>query len=349
MRVRKRLRVIRSRPLPVGQPWSPPGSRQPAAERELVDFEGWSALVGEAGVGGNPRQAAEVTARSVLLSRVAYLSGLNIRDILDASDPKEGFRRWRTMAEGARAKPHLLRLRSGLQPYPWPLSGVETEPVASLIDGMARVRDAAGAGPGPVRGHIARRLAAEARRLERKLKHLGRQLEKSANAGALREEGGLILSSLHVIEAGATRVTLTGFDGEERTLNARPPSPPTGTCQRPLPQGRSHGARGGRTARADPIGAGSAGPHHRTAGTPRPRRSHRQGRRATTPATPRTRPEVLPGPEAGPPPFPTVSTPARAACRYGSAGAHGTTTNSPSTTPARPTSGCTPATRRVPT
>ena len=222
MRVRKRLRVIRSRPLPVGQPWSPPGSRQPAAERELVDFEGWSALVGEAGVWGNPQQAAEVTARSVLLSRVAYLSGLNIGDILDASDPKEGFRRWRTMAEGARARPHLLRLRSGMQPYPWPLSGVETEPVASLIDGMARVRDAAGAGPDPVRGHIARRLAAEARRLERKLKHLSRQLEKSANAGALREEGGLILSSLHVIEAGATRVTLTGFDGEERTLTLDP-------------------------------------------------------------------------------------------------------------------------------
>lgn len=208
LRVRKRLRAFRTRPLPVGQPWTAPGDERPGPKRERVELDRWRALAG----------AADHDARGVLLRAVAYLSGLNIGHVLNQGNRKESYRRWRTMAEGTEDRPHLLRLASGPQPYPWPLDGVEAEPLTSLLDGMRALRDAGPADPEAERGQVARRLAAEARRLSRKIANLRRQLEKAGKAHRLREDAALILSSLHRIEHGAGQVILTDFDGAERTL-----------------------------------------------------------------------------------------------------------------------------------
>ncbi len=213
MRVRKRLRAVRSRPHPIGQPWTGPGAAVEADARQQVDSAGWRALV----EGVEPQQA-----RSALLSRVEYVSGLNVAYLLDAPDPDEGFRRWRRLAEGWEAAPWLLRRPSGLQPYPWPLPGTDGEPVASLLDAMQRVPAASGPGPAEPHGGIARRLAGHSRRLRRKAKHLRAQLEKTTRAAKLREDGALILSSLHLIEPGAPRVSLTGFDGTQHTFEFDP-------------------------------------------------------------------------------------------------------------------------------
>ncbi|MYI07056.1 MAG: hypothetical protein F4059_07035, partial [Gemmatimonadetes bacterium] len=207
-RVRKRLRAFRTRPLPVGQPWKAPGDEGSGRKRELVDPGRWRELVG----------AADPEARSALLRAVAYLSGLNIGHVLNRGSPEESFRRWRTMAEGTEVRPHLLHPPSGPQPYPWPLEGVEGEPLASLLEGMRVLREADPADPEAERGQVARRLAAEARRLLRKIANLRRQLEKAGQAQQLREEAALVLSSLHLIERGAGQVTLADFDGVERTL-----------------------------------------------------------------------------------------------------------------------------------
>ena len=236
LRVRKRLRIVRSRPLPVGQPWAAPGDGRAGGTREIVNLERWKELVGDA--------AADV--RAVLLPRVAYLSGLNVGHVLGASGPGEppgpggapgseaaadpdvppdseaSFRRWRGMVEMTGVHPHLLRLASGLQPYPWPLDGADAEPVGSLLEGMQRVREASGADSTAVGSQVAKRMTAEARRLTRKLKHLRRQMEKTEQAGELRENGALILSSLHLIEPGAAEVTLAGFDSVTRTLQLDP-------------------------------------------------------------------------------------------------------------------------------
>lgn len=228
LRVRKRLRHVRSRPLVVGQPWTAPGDGGAGGRREMVDLEGWRELVADSGP----------VARGVLLSRVAYVSGLNVAHILGPPGPdaprdsdttanvEASFRRWRTMAEMTGVHPHLLRLPSGLQPYPWPLAGVEAEPVDSLLEGMQRVREAVAPDSAAAGGHVASRLAAEARRLTRKLKNLRRQMKKTERVGVLRDEGALILASLHLIEPGAAQVTLTGFDGVERTLRLDPPRRP---------------------------------------------------------------------------------------------------------------------------
>ena len=220
LRVRKRLRVVKGRALRIGQPWAAPGEGPSARVRGEPDVAGWEGLI---------EGLDEAGARAALLAQVAYTSGLNVRVLLDASTPGDGFRRWRRMVEGAEVAPHLLRLGFGPQPYPWPLPGSGAEPVASLLEGMARVgEDAADhRGTGTTgSGEAARYLASRSRRLKRKLKSLQVQLEKTAAASRLREEAALILSSLHLIEPGGTRVTLRGFDGCEHIIDIDPQCKP---------------------------------------------------------------------------------------------------------------------------
>ena len=275
LRVRKRLRFVRSRPLPVGQPWTAPGDGRAGGKRESVDLEGWEKLLSDSGAG----------LRAVLLRRVAGLSAVNVGHVLGASRPEgapepsaapesgaapesddavrtravpdsgsppdsgattdaeASFRRWRRMVDMAGVEPHLLRLPSGLQPYPWPLGTVDEEPVDSLLEGMRRVREAAVPGSTVAGDRLASRLASEVRRLTRKLKHLRRQLETTGRADLLREEGALILSSLHLIDTRAAEVTLIGFDGVERTLQLDP-------GRRPQEHAESLFRRASRLARA---------------------------------------------------------------------------------------------------
>ncbi len=212
LRVRKRLRIVRSRPHPIGQPWDPPGGEGDAG-RERVDFAAWLGLT---------RGGDRAATRSALLQRVQCVSGLNVRFLLDAPDPEAGFRRWQALAAMADAAPHLLRLPSGLQPYPWPLPGADAEPVGSLLDAMEAVRGAARAQSTGGPGGVGRVLATQSRRLGRKLTHLRRELAKTERAARLREDGAVILSSLHLIEAGAARVALADFQGKRREIALDP-------------------------------------------------------------------------------------------------------------------------------
>ena len=213
LRVRKRLRSVKGRPLRIGQPWVPPGEGAPEGARREVDGVGWRELVEGLGEGD---------ARAALLANVAYTSGLNVRALLDAPGREEGFRLWRRMASGAEVSPHLLHRGSSVQPYPWRLDDGRAEAVDSLLEAMARVRAVGDDGGRPAAGQTARLLAAESRRLKRMLKRLRAQLEKTAAAGQLREEGALILSSLHLIEPGATEANLVGFDGNRHRIRLDP-------------------------------------------------------------------------------------------------------------------------------
>ena len=103
-----------------------------------------------------------------------------------------------------------------------PLPGTRAEPVGSLLDAMEAVRADAAPDATARHGLVARHLADRRRRLRRKLGHLRRQLEGTAAAAELRAEGSLVLSSLHLIERGAARVSLTDFDGTERTIAIDP-------------------------------------------------------------------------------------------------------------------------------
>ena len=213
LRVRKRLRSVKGRSPRIGQPWVPPGGGEPDGARREVDVEGWRGLVEGLGEG---------EARAALLANVAYTSGLNVGALLDAPSREEGFRLWRRMASGAEVCPHLLRRGAAVQPYPWRLGGGRAEAVDSLLEAMAGVGAAGDDAGRPATGHAARLLAREARRLKRMLKRLRAQLEKTAAAGRLRDEGALVLSSLHLIEPGATEVILPGFDGNRHRIRLDP-------------------------------------------------------------------------------------------------------------------------------
>ena len=217
LRVRKRLRVVKGRALPVGQPWVAPGAGAGAGARLEVDGPGWAGLI---------KGLGDADARATLLSRVAYVSGLNVKHLLGAPTPEEGFRRWKQMADMTAAAPHLLRVPSGPQPYPWPLQGTNAVPVGSLLAGMDAVLADADPGGTTGQGHVTRFLASESRSLKRKLKRLRIQLEKTAEADRLREHGALILSSLHLIQAGARQVTLPGFDGAAHIIALDPQRKP---------------------------------------------------------------------------------------------------------------------------
>ena len=233
LRVRKRLRKVKGRPLRIGQPWAAPGAGAPDRARGEVDEAGWRRLL--EGLGGGD-------ARAALLAKVAHTSGLNVGALLDAPSREEGFRLWRRMASGEEVSPHLHHRGSGLQPYPWRLPGSRAEAVESLLEAMAGVRAAGEDAQAGATGHAARLLANESRRLKRRLKRLRAHLEKTAEAGGLREEGALILSSLHLIEPGAEQVTLPGFDGSRRVVRLDP-------RQRPQERANALFRRAGRLER----------------------------------------------------------------------------------------------------
>lgn len=222
LRVRKRLRMVKGSPLRIGQPWVAPGEGPSGRVRGEPDLAGWRGLI---------EGLDEAGARAALLANVAYASGLNVASLLDVPTPETGFRRWRRLVEGADVAPHLLRLGAGPQPYPWPLPGAGAEPVASLLEAMAGIaREAAGLRTGGTAGRdaAARHLASQFRRLKRKLKRLQVQLEQTGAADRLREDAALILSSLHLIEPGATRVTLPGFDDSPHVVEIDPQHKPQG-------------------------------------------------------------------------------------------------------------------------
>ena len=238
----------------IGTPWEPPGGRRRKGADGRLEMDEWLAAW----------PAGPAVRRWI--SQVAYVSPINAPWLLSADGPEAAFRRWRLLAEGTETAPCLLRLSSGLQPYPWPLgaalegtpagggraggrplgggceagakvgSAPRATPVESLLHGMDAVLATADAESGSPLGAIdgrdaeTRALDRESRRLERKLGALRGQLDRTGQANRLREEAALILASLGQIGRGSERVVLTGFDGKARTLELDPALRPHGNA-----------------------------------------------------------------------------------------------------------------------
>ena len=223
--VRKRLR---GSAVVVGRPWTPPVSGRRAGADGTLEIEKWLAEypIGRSGTGspGADPERLDSNAVKQWRSRIAYVSAINASWLLSAGSQEAAFRQWRRLAQGTDPTPCLLRLPSGLQPYPWPVGGpIEGAPtvVDSLLAGMEAVLAAADSGQAAPADRVDG-LDRERRRLERKLAALRRQLEETGKATQLREDAGLILSSLREIQPGAKRVALVGFDGMPRLLELDP-------------------------------------------------------------------------------------------------------------------------------
>jgi len=217
LRVRRRLTTAGSRKHQVGQPWASPSAQAGSRRRDALDVETW-----ERHFEGLDAEDA----RRALLTGVAYTSSLNAPYLLEAPTRKEGFHRWHGMYTQVALSPHLLKMRSGLQPYPWPLPGTPARPTHNLLQAMDEVLAAAHPDAGLAPGAVARSLARERRRLHRKLKRLHQELERTARADRMREEAALILSSLHLIDIGSSEAQLVGFDGKPHMVSLDPASKP---------------------------------------------------------------------------------------------------------------------------
>ena len=247
--VRSRLVATKARSQRIGRRWTAPeggrragpagsagaagGNRQRAAAGQ-VDLRAWVEMTGDGGDGGDERR---------LLSGAAYASRLNAAHLLGAPTAEDGLARWAAMARMEGVAPHVLHHVDGPQPYPWPLSGVDAAPAPTLLDAM-RQASAEVARSGAT-GRAAQLIEAEIARLSRKVERLREELDGAAEAGRLREDATLILSSLHAIPRNAARVELLGFDGNSRILRLNP-------AARPQDQANALFRRAARLERAAP-------------------------------------------------------------------------------------------------
>lgn len=200
----------------------PPSDRTGDAADPAVDAR-WSTLLGML----PPSERARA-----LVRHFAGTSPLNAGAILGAAATEEGdgllteaFLRWRGLQREEGTRPVLLRLPGGEQPYPLPLWGGESRPMPSLLEGMARVAaapDTALPGQEDQREPILQSILARVAATERKLRALRREMESSGDAARLRGTGDLLLANLHLLHAGESRVTLTGFDGVEVEVDLDP-------------------------------------------------------------------------------------------------------------------------------
>lgn len=148
---------------------------------------------------------------ATLVRNVAYTSRMNACAFLDDGD-EGGWKRWRRWRELKDLDPQLLSSSQGLQPYPYPLPGMEGSAretlLAALTDG-SQTLGRASLVPSEVMSALERRVGASESRLAR----LREQLAGLEDPARMRAIGDLLLSRMKLIPRGAARVSLEDFEG----------------------------------------------------------------------------------------------------------------------------------------
>ncbi|MBI4520003.1 MAG: DUF814 domain-containing protein [Gemmatimonadetes bacterium] len=238
-------RVLRS-----GQPYRPPQRSGREGATQELSLARWLEILAPV-----PPERRE----SILLQRVAYTSRLNARVLLgaamasnEAADVvlEEGWRRWCALRERPQPRPCLLDLGDTVHPYPFPLPDLAAEPVASLLEAMARVDapvELGGAddtGPRTLPGSAVRALQSQLASARRRLEALERRLADVPDPDVLRGQANLILSRLESVPRHVREATLEGFDGEPVSLRMDPRLTPTENAARLYDEaGRAERAR----------------------------------------------------------------------------------------------------------
>jgi predicted ribosome quality control (RQC) complex YloA/Tae2 family protein len=218
------------RPARVGIPYLPPPTSPRKGTTAPLSLEQW-------------REALEPVPpsqrRKALVAAIAWTSPLNAAAFVDGDPSPDralllGHALWIRLAHGSQApEPAVLDLERGRQPYPWPLPGVQAEACTTLLDALQRVVGAGGqpAGTAPagsgetdhlippeVLSGVERTLDGYLRRSTR----LQAELDGLEDEGVLRSRADLLLARFSLIPAGASTVTLAGFDDEPVTMTLDP-------------------------------------------------------------------------------------------------------------------------------
>lgn len=216
----------------------PPPARLGARplDREAA-LQGWRGLLQDVAPGDR---------RGLALRSFAYLGSINVDAVLGDAAEAAGreavdaaFERWWRLRSLKRSDPVVL-LRNGSRiPYPTALPGVDAEPVASVLDGMAIAAsdEADAAAPlstGPVVTFARGRMEA----LQRRIARLQAELTSAESGDRLREQGALLLSRLGEVERGVAEVGLAGWDGSEVRLRLDPALSPRENAEQMFEEAR---------------------------------------------------------------------------------------------------------------
>ena len=148
---------------------------------------------------------------ATLVRNVAFTSRLNARAFLNEED-EGGWKRWRMWRDLKDLDPQLLSSDQGLQPYPYPLPGMEGGAretlLAALTDGSETAAHASLV-PSEVMSGLEKRIGAAEGRLVR----LQEQLARLEDPVRMRGIGDLLLARMKLIPRGAARVSLDDFEG----------------------------------------------------------------------------------------------------------------------------------------
>ncbi len=203
-RIRSVLRPRSSgeRELLPGAVYAPPRPSKRRGSSRPIALSSWRELFQDL----EPRRRV-----ATLVRNVAYTSRMNARAFLDDGD-EAGWKRWRRWRDLKDLDPRLLSSGQGLQPYPYPLPGMEGGAretlLAALTDGSETLARASLV-PSEVMSALERRLGAAEGRLAR----LREQLARLEDPVRMRRIGDLLLARMKLIPRGAARVALEDFEG----------------------------------------------------------------------------------------------------------------------------------------
>ena len=214
-----------------GHSWSPPPpSRREGADGELP-LERWRERL----LAVDPRERQQT-----LIETFAWTSPVNAAALLGSAAGDDGraaegaleagHELWRKLAAVALGRLDMaavvLNLRTGLQPYPFPLKGTDEETVATLLDGFARAAGEAGMPASAVPPGLLETLNQRAVRAWARVESLQRELDQAPDPAEVRRIGDLILARIGDVPRGQERVSLHDFEGGTVEVELDPSLPP---------------------------------------------------------------------------------------------------------------------------
>jgi len=209
----------------VGHVYAPPPPSPRAGADGRLDRARWMELLESAPPGDRPR---------TLVASVAWTSTLNRRALVDGdADPalalEQGYALWRAWVGSESLSPVLLETEGGPQPYPWPIPGVPSTPMETLLEAFrAWSQEATSRGPGgeaALPTELVEALERAAESAARRCTSLIAELDGLEDPAALRGQGDLLLARFADVPVGAAEVTLEDFRGEAVTLTLDPTLP----------------------------------------------------------------------------------------------------------------------------
>ncbi len=194
-------------PIRVGLPFEAPDSSQRGGARDDLSRAEWDERTAPDNLGGGDPD-------------IAWVSSINRSGFENAPDP---FEFWQQLAGHRAIEPGLLTLRTGRNPYPVAVPGVERTPTESLLEAFTLLEGAPETALDP---DLEVRLDEARKRARRQVGSLERALAGSDDPAEIRGTADLLLARLTTVPRGVERATLEGFDGTSVEITLDPTRSP---------------------------------------------------------------------------------------------------------------------------